>query len=49
MEKRNAREYGFQDFQLLHAPGGENIAAGIEVDRERVVDCLEISRVEKLI
>lgn len=31
----------FQDFQLLHAPIGENIAAGIEVDREKALDCIE--------
>ena len=30
----------FQDFQLLDAPLGENIAAGLSCDEERAVKCL---------
>lgn len=31
----------FQDFQLLDAPLGENIAAGLSCDEDRAVECLE--------
>lgn len=31
----------FQDFQLLDAPLGENIAAGFSCDEDRAVECLE--------
>ena len=31
----------FQDFNLFSFPLGENVASGVEVDRERAVKCLE--------
>lgn len=31
----------FQDFQLLHAPLGENIATGVNFDRAHAEECLE--------
>lgn len=30
----------FQDFRLLSLPLGQNVAAGVDVDRRRAVDCL---------
>lgn len=31
----------FQDFRLLSLPLGQNVAAGVDVDRRRAVDCLD--------
>ena len=47
IRKYNYREYMdifsvvFQDFQLLGLKLGENVASGVNYDRELVVDCLE--------
>ena len=47
IKKYNYEEYMmlfsvvFQDFQLFSFPLGENVAANMEYDREKVVECLE--------